>query len=86
MVLSRQLNELLINYANIPGINIRERVFSVDSFQGQQADMVIISLVRNGLSIYPKKIFGFLIQKERLNVMLSRSRRILVLIGNHDSV
>jgi serine/threonine protein kinase len=54
---------------------------TVDSFQGNQADIVVISLVRNNTKQPPKGL-GFLDQSERLNVLLSRAEKLLVLVGS----
>ncbi|MFC8086102.1 AAA domain-containing protein [Streptomyces sp. NPDC057340] len=56
---------------------------TVDSFQGNQADIVAISLVRNN----EKEIghgLGFLDDPGRMNVLLSRAERLLVLVGSWD--
>ncbi|WP_375404233.1 AAA domain-containing protein [uncultured Sphingomonas sp.] len=54
---------------------------TVDSFQGDQADCVVVSLVRNngrtGIGA-----LGFLADERRLNVLLSRARWKLVVIGS----
>lgn len=49
---------------------------TVDRFQGQEADIVFLSLVRT-------RGIGFLDNPNRLNVALTRARYQLVLIGNH---
>src|SRR5437870_4205280 len=54
---------------------------TVDSFQGNQADIVIISLVRNNNS-QPRHGLGFLNQRERMNVLISRAGRLLVIVGS----
>lgn len=54
---------------------------TVDSYQGKQADIVIISLVRNNKKKDIKSALGFLIEEERLNVMFSRVRKSMVIIG-----
>lgn len=59
----------------------RLEVFTVDSFQGRQASTVIISLVRNNDDKFTKEALGFLRFFERVNVMLSRAERLLVLVG-----
>lgn len=52
---------------------------SVDAFQGKQADVCIYSVTRsNG-----RRRIGFLKEKPRLNVALSRARSALILIGDH---
>jgi len=56
---------------------------TVDSFQGNEADFVIISLVRNNTDL-PGEGLGFLIDSNRLNVLLSRAQKLLVLVGSWD--
>lgn len=56
---------------------------TVDSFQGNQADIVVLSLVRNNLQPQEEKI-GFLKDASRLNVMLSRAKRLLVICGSWE--
>jgi AAA domain len=53
---------------------------TVDSFQGDQADIVIVSLVRNN-GKDPGKGLGFLREEKRMNVLFSRAERLLVLVG-----
>lgn len=54
---------------------------TVDSFQGSEADVVVISLVRNnqhgGL-----RALGFLADPRRMNVLLSRARWRLIVVGS----
>ncbi len=56
-------------------------VHTVDSFQGNQADVIAVSLVRNNLHD-PGHGLGFLDDASRLNVLLSRAERLLVLVGS----
>lgn len=65
----------------VPGLNPRDFVRTVDSFQGNEADLVVISLVRNNTFGHPRNSWGFVLNPERLNVMLSRARRHLVVVG-----
>lgn len=63
-----------------PGLGF---VNTVDSFQGAEADLVIVSLVRNN----PKVGFGalgFLRDARRMNVLLSRAKAKLVLVTSLD--
>lgn len=61
---------------------LHQRVCTVDSFQGCEADLVFVSLVRNNLALsYDGPEIGFLDDPRRANVMLSRARRQLVLVG-----
>ncbi len=57
---------------------------TVDSFQGNQADIVIVSMVRNSDSPLTRTAIGFLEESERLNVLLSRAQRLLVLVGSFE--
>lgn len=56
---------------------------TVDSFQGDQADIVIVSLVRNN-DFSPGSGLGFLQESSRMNVLFSRAERLLVLVGSWD--
>jgi superfamily I DNA and/or RNA helicase len=51
---------------------------TVDSFQGQQADICIYSVTRSN----PEGRLGFLREKPRLNVALSRARDLLIIVGD----
>lgn len=53
-------------------------VGTVDSFQGQERDVVILDLVRAN----PGKEVGFTLDSNRLNVALSRAREKLVIVAN----
>jgi len=60
-------------------------IWTVDSFQGREADVVIASLVRDrdsrgdGATMYSS--LGHLADPARANVMLSRARDLLVIVG-----
>lgn len=58
-------------------------IHTVDSFQGDQADVVIVSLVRNN-RMAPGSGIGFLREAQRMNVLFSRAERLLVLVGSWD--
>jgi hypothetical protein len=64
----KQLSELL-------------RIATVDNFQGEEAKVVIISLVRSN----KKRNVGFLKTTNRINVLLSRAKHGMFLIGNTDT-
>ena len=53
------------------------RIGTVDSFQGMEFDVVFLSLVRTG-----KSGFGFLKLYNRLNVSMSRQKKLLVAVGD----
>lgn len=61
----------------------RQLCFTVDSFQGNQADIIAVSLVRNNADP-PGAGLGFLDQAPRINVLLSRAERLLVLVGSWE--
>jgi len=55
---------------------------TVDSFQGSEADLVIVSLVRNNQHGTIATALGFLADPRRMNVLLSRARWKLVIVGS----
>jgi ATP-dependent RNA/DNA helicase IGHMBP2 len=57
-------------------------VSTVDSFQGREADVVIISLVRSNM----KRQVGFLADSRRLNVAITRARRQVFIIGDSETI
>lgn len=61
---------------------------TVDSFQGKQFDIVILSCVRaNNESNDPRKRLGFLYDSpSRINVALSRAKRLVVVIGDERTI
>ncbi|KAI1335495.1 hypothetical protein F5Y15DRAFT_409082 [Xylariaceae sp. FL0016] len=54
------------------------RVATVDNFQGEEAKIVIISLVRSN----PQNRCGFVSTSNRINVLLSRAQHGMYIIGN----
>ncbi|KAJ7158647.1 P-loop containing nucleoside triphosphate hydrolase protein [Mycena filopes] len=72
----RALLEAELKQAEIPWEN---KVFCVDSFQGNEADYIIISAVRT------TKI-GFMAEVRRVNVMLTRCKKRMVIFTNRGFV
>jgi hypothetical protein len=60
-------------------------IFTSDSFQGSEADVVVASLVRNNVLI-GKRGLGFLTNPQRVNVLLSRARQKLILITSRQFI
>ena len=57
------------------------RVATIDNFQGEEAKVVILSLVRSN----KQRKVGFLKTSNRINVFLSRAQHGMYLIGNTDT-
>lgn len=57
---------------------------TVDSFQGNQADVVVVSLVRNNHRSTLIGALGFLCDARRMNVLFSRARWKLIVVGSFD--
>ncbi|WP_233828877.1 DEAD/DEAH box helicase [Paraburkholderia sp. ZP32-5] len=57
---------------------------TVDSFQGSEADIVVVSLVRNNHHSTIQQALGFLSDERRMNVLLSRAKWQLVLIASME--
>ncbi|GFH25752.1 NFX1-type zinc finger-containing protein 1 [Haematococcus lacustris] len=58
------------------------RLATIDNYQGEESDIVVASLVRSNSA---GKV-GFLKEPERINVLLSRARHGMILIGNADTL
>lgn len=56
-------------------------VSTVDDFQGDERDIIILSTVRNPED-FKKSNPGFILAYQRINVALSRARRLLIILGN----
>ena len=57
------------------------RLATIDNYQGEESDIVVVSLTRSN----PRHDIGFMSEPERLNVLLSRARDALILIGNPET-
>ena len=58
------------------------RICAVDSFQGEENDIIILSLVRSNM----ESRIGFLAIENRVCVALSRAKHGLYIIGNMNSL
>ncbi|GES76034.1 P-loop containing nucleoside triphosphate hydrolase protein [Rhizophagus clarus] len=76
-----------ISVASKKSLNRQVTLRTVDNFQGEEANIVIVSLVRNfskSDNISTHDSIGFLNSKNRTNVLLSRARKGMYLIGNSE--
>jgi hypothetical protein len=86
---SQQVNRLRDSIRDVPSLqgfrapsHAGVYCHTVDSFQGSEADLVIVSLVRNNGHANVRNAFGFLSDSRRMNVLLSRARWQLVLVAS----
>ncbi|MDQ3393786.1 MAG: AAA domain-containing protein [Bacteroidota bacterium] len=74
----KQLTDLyLANEAFLP-VAQQITINTIDAFQGQERDMIFISLVRSN----EENIIGFLSDVRRMNVAMTRAKKKLVIIGD----
>ncbi|MDN3585797.1 AAA domain-containing protein [Pedobacter aquatilis] len=71
-----QNNEILVDNAHKISVN------TIDSFQGQERDVIYISLTRSNND----GIIGFLSDIRRMNVAMTRARKKLVVIGDGSTL
>ena len=57
------------------------KIATIDNYQGEESDIVVVSLTRSNT----RQEIGFMSSPERLNVMLSRARNALIMIGNAET-
>lgn len=80
---ARRIKELMrkVKTDAFKGDSERIIVSTVDDFQGDERDIIILSMVRNPEK--PEKSNpGFILAYQRINVALSRARRLLIVVGN----
>jgi len=59
--------------------NLQVEIHTVDAFQGREADLAIFSVTRSN----DDARLGFLVERQRINVALSRGRNYLIIVGDH---
>lgn len=74
----KHLNIDNVGASTIGGIDVN----TVDSFQGQERNIIVLSTVRGNDAQHP---FGFLNNAERMNVATSRARQYLFIVGNFSA-
>jgi superfamily I DNA and/or RNA helicase len=62
--------------------NQKVQVNTIDGFQGQERDVIYISLVRSNT----KGEIGFLSDYRRMNVAMTRARKLLVVVGDSGTI
>ena len=71
-----------VDYRKLKNVKSNNVVISVvDKFQGLEKDIIIFDLVRSR-----QPTLGFLSNANRINVALSRQKKLLIIIGNLDSI
>lgn len=81
----RRLRALIFDSEDYPGLQaVKDQITidTVDGFQGQERDLMMISLTRSN----EKGEIGFLAEERRMNVALTRAKRKLVLIGDSSTL
>lgn len=63
---------------------IKELVATLDSFQGQERNIIIYSFTKSSKKSDERRRIGFLNELRRLNVAMTRCKKTLVLIGDID--
>jgi ATP-dependent RNA/DNA helicase IGHMBP2 len=72
------LKEQLLHSPSLLAFGDKISVNTIDSFQGQERDIVYISMTRSN----PEGEIGFLSDIRRMNVAMTRARKKLVVIGD----
>ncbi len=75
---SQQRQQLETDLKSLSLYNLDAEIKTIDGFQGDECDIIYISLVRNNVS----GELGFLNDLRRMNVALTRARKKLVVIGD----
>lgn len=75
---------------SLAGIGVPLKINTVDRFQGMERNIIIVSTVRSNIQTIfggktkPNQDSGFAKSPQRLNVALSRGKRLLIVVGNKD--
>lgn len=73
---------------SLAGVGVPLKINTVDRFQGMERNIIIVSTVRSntqtvfGGKTKPNQDSGFAKSPQRLNVALSRGKRLLIVVGN----
>jgi hypothetical protein len=80
----RHIRQVLCRRLRISAAEAATAVASLDSFQGQERDLIIYSLTRSDRKRSTQARVGFLKELRRLNVAFTRCKKQLVIIGDLD--
>lgn len=75
---------------SLSGLGVPLKINTVDRFQGMERNIVVVSTVRSGQKmgengkVLVNRDSGFAKSPQRLNVALSRARRLLIVVGDKD--
>ena len=61
---------------------VEEMVATLDSYQGQERNIIVYSFTKSSTKSPDKKRIGFLNELRRLNVAMTRCKKMLVLVGD----
>ena len=78
----RILKDLLQHNASLMQVKEHISINTIDGFQGQERDIVYISLTRSN----PDNRIGFLSDIRRMNVAMTRARKKLVVVGDSGTL
>ncbi|MCY7421717.1 MAG: C-terminal helicase domain-containing protein, partial [Chitinophagaceae bacterium] len=76
------LKEQVLSHPQLQAFLPNTTVNTIDSFQGQERDIVYISLTRSNAD----NVIGFLSEIRRMNVAMTRARNKLVVIGDSATI
>eukprot|EP00400_MALV-I_sp_L67-5_P000339 gene339-716_t len=77
------IRKLTLSDENVDLLNLRHiQINTVDSFQGRENDVVVLSLVRSNHG----NNVGFLADERRLNVAVTRAKKHVFVIGNAETI
>jgi superfamily I DNA and/or RNA helicase len=84
LIKQRRIANKLTNFKSFnENSDSRLIINTVDDFQGDERDIIIVSMVRNPREP-GKSNPGFITAYQRINVAFSRARRLLIIVGNKD--
>ncbi|MEQ8238428.1 MAG: AAA domain-containing protein [Cyclobacteriaceae bacterium] len=76
------LTELISTYDWYAELEKNISINSVDAFQGQERDVILMSLVRSN----DRGEIGFLANKRRMNVAMTRAKQLLIMVGDSGTL